>query len=283
MRNDSKPDHEFDAYLKRQGSPDVLCDMQVLLPRDASEDMRISLFAPGTQDVDSVFSQDTMMLKSETYKKLPTFEVIATGVHLKQVYAQLDKDSVRLAIVALHPLTELSAQRDYLAMFAALEGLSKLHKDKMASELDAVWAGIQSSLSECINKQTSIGLDVHDFLKNNLSALKQGKKLEVRMKEFLKSLNVYLDDLWPIFGDAKHPSLYWTRNELAHGQHFNGGRFGTFLRAEEHLRLTLERIVLCVLGFDPSRSTAGIQSLHNQGRRLTSTQLKDFQAQLLQQ
>lgn len=488
MRNDSKPDHEFDAYLKRQGSPDVLCDVRVWLPRDASEDMHMSVFAPGTQDIDSVFSQVPMTLQSETYQKLPTFEVIASGVHLKQVYAPLEKrkasgitidllhvaeltidsiisthqvpselkndefvsslcftlsdlkyatpvasvvpdylgnrkvgiektyavkcgnkgdfngefrlekhysawrkyeqtkefvcsrrvlvwhdsqstkvagvpallkfaddiglllsfaarhrvlilgyhyitkyrsfqqfrsplernriereetgrdqlvplnefeafmqtatttwgnlneegkESVRLAIVALHPLTEPSAQRDYLAMFAALEGLSKLHKNKIVSELDAAWESIQSSLSECIDNQTFISSDAQDFLKKNLSALKQGKKLEVRMKEFLKSMNLYLDDLWPVFGDAKLPSLYWVRNELAHGRHFSDERFGTFLKAEEHLSLVLERVVLCVLGHDPNRSTAGIQSLYNQGCRLTSTQLKAFQAQLL--
>ncbi|MFA6014293.1 MAG: hypothetical protein WC742_04435 [Gallionellaceae bacterium] len=490
MCNDTKPDYEFDAYLKRQGSPDVLCDMKILLPRNASEDMRISLFAPGRQDADSVFSQDTMMLKSETYQKSPTFDVVASGVRLKQVQAQLDmrkasgtsitllhiaeltigskissdstppqskneetissllfhlsdlkyatseafvtpdylgnrkveiskiyavncsdiennngkfllekhysywqkhglnkesvysrrvmvwqgndstnvdnipsllkladdvgllltlaarhrvmvlgyeyttqhhsfkqfrsplkrnriereetgrdqliqigefeefmqtaiakwrnssnegKDCIRLAIVALHPLTELSAQRDYLAMFAALEGLSKLHKGKVASELEEVWTDIQSSLSECIDNQSSISHDAQDFLKNNLSVLKQGKKLETRMKEFFKSLNVHLDDLWPVFGNAKHPSLYWARNELAHGRHFNDGRFGTFLKAEEHLRLTLERVVLCMLGFDPNRTTAGIQSLHNQGRRLTHTQLESLRSQLLQQ
>lgn len=488
MRNDNKPDHEFDAYLKRQRRPNVLCDVRVWLPRDASEDMRISVFAPGAQDINAVFSQVPMMLQSETYQKLPTFEVIASGVHLKQVYAPLEKrkasgitidllhvaeltidskisthqvpselkndevvsslwfhlsdlkyatpeatvepdylgnrkvsikktyvvkcsnngefngefrlekhyspwrkydqnkevvcsqqvlvwqgqdstkvagiptllrfaddvgllltfaarhrvmvlgyhyitqhrsfqqfrsplarnriereetgrdqlvplnefeafmqtattswgnlskegkESIRLAIVALHPLTEPSAQRDYLAMFAALEGLSKLHKNKIVSELDAAWESIQSSLSECIDNQTSISSDAQDFLKKNLSALKQGKKLEVRMKEFLKSMNLYLDDLWPVFGDAKLPSLYWVRNELAHGRHFSDERFGTFLKAEEHLSLALERVVLCVLGHDPNRSTAGIQSLYNQGRRLTSTQLKDFQAQLL--
>jgi len=32
-----------------------------------------------------------------------------------------DRDRLRLAIVALHPLTQLSSQRDYLAMFAALK------------------------------------------------------------------------------------------------------------------------------------------------------------------
>jgi len=488
MRNDSKPDHEFDAYLKRQGSPDVLCDVRLWLPRDASEDMRISVFAPGTQDIDSVFSQAPMTLQSETYQELLTFEVIASGVHLKKVHAPMEKrkasgitidllhiaeltidsiisshqapselksdevvsslwftlsdlkyatpvatvvpdylgnrkvsiektyavkcsnngefngefrlekhysswriydqtkefvcsqrvfvwhgseptkvagipallkfaddvgllltfaarhrvlilgyhyitqnrsfqqfrsplersriereetgrdqlipldefeafmqtatitwgslskegkESVRLAIVALHPLTDPSAQRDYLSMFAALEGLSKLHKNKIASELDAVWESIQSSLSKCIDNQTSISFDAQDFLKNNLHALKQGKKTEDRMKEFLKSPNVHLDDLWPVFGDRKHPSLYWVRNELAHGRHFSDERFGIFLIAEEHLRLVLERVVLCVLGCDPNRTTAGIQSLHNQGRRLTSTQLKDFQVQLL--
>lgn len=487
MRNGSKPDHEFDAYLKRQGKPDVLCDVRVWLPRDASEDMYISMFAPGRQDVDSVFSQGSLTLKSETHQEFPALEVIASGVHLKGVsapafprkasgitfdllhiaeltidskilagstptgaksdetvkslcfqlsdlkYAKPEafvtpdylgdrkvnikktyvvkcsnnygcigefrfekhysswrehginkeivcsqrvlvwqgkdstkvadiphlfrladdvclllslaarhrvmvlgyhyitqhrsfqqyrsplernriereetgrdeliplaefeafmqtaitswgnlskegQDSIRLAIVVLHPLTEPSPERDYLAMFAALEGLSKLHKDKVVSELDQPWKDVEAALSKCIDNQTSISPDAQDFLKKNLSTLKQGKKLEVRMKEFFKSLNVNVDDLWPIFEKGKLPDLYSARNELAHGRHFSDERFGAFLKAQEHLSLILERVVLGMLGFDPHRTTAGMQSLFNQGRRLSHAQLKEFQTQL---
>lgn len=487
MRNDSKPDHEFDAYLKRQGSPDVLCDVRVWLPRDASEDMYILMFAPGSQDVDSVFSQGSLTLTSETYQEVSTFEVVASGVHLKGVSApavprkasgitfdllhiaeltidskisagskstgaksdeivkslcfqlsdlkyakpeafvtpdylgdrkvdikktyvvkcsnnygysgefRLEKhypswrehginkeivcsqrvlawqgidstkvadiphlfrladdvclllslaarrrvmvlgyhyftqyrsfqqfrsplernriereetgrdeliplaefeafmqtaitswgnlskegqDSIRLAIVVLHPLTEPSPERDYLAMFAALEGLSKLHKDKVVSELDQLWKDVEAALSKCIDSQSAISSDAQVFLKKNLSALKQGKKLEDRIKEFFKSRNITVDDLWPVFGEDKLPDLYWARNELAHGRHFSDERFGAFLKAQEHLSLVLERVVLCMLGFDPLRTTAGMQSLFNQGRRLSNAQLKEFQTQL---
>jgi len=191
------------------------------------------------------------------------------------------KDSVRLAIVALHPLTEPSPERDYLTMFAALEGLSKLHKDKVVAELEEkTWKGVKDALSECIDNQTSISLDARNFLKKNLSALKQGKKLEDRIKGFFKLWGVNVDDLWPLFGKNKLPDLYMVRNELAHGRHFSDERFGAFLKAQEHLRLVLERVVLCILGFTPHRTTAGIQALFGKGRRLSNDQLKEFQMRL---
>lgn len=473
--------------LKCDGRPDILCDTRLWLPRNASEDLRISILAMGTKDIDSIFTQKPLTLKSETYKENPHFEVNASGVHIKKItgqafprkasgptiellhiaeltidstisavqpttrakdtepieklyfhlsnlqYAQPDvfavpdylgnrkvnikktygvkcsnnsgfdgelrlekhysiwqkhgpnketvyssgvfvwhgkestsvfdipfllsltedvcllltfaarhrvmvlgydyttqhrefqhfrnpldrnriereetgrneliplaefetfmqtavtswgnlnkegKDSIRLAIVALHPLTERSPERDYLAMFSALEGLSKLYKDEVVSELENFWKDIKDALSECIDSQTLISLDAKIFLQKNLSALKQGKKLEVRMKNFFKSQNVYIDDLWPVFGEDKLPDLYWVRNELAHGQHFSDKRFDAFLKANEHMSLVLERVVLCVLGFNPQRTTSGTQALLNQGRRLSKDQLKEFQMRL---
>jgi len=85
----------FDAYLKRQGSPDVLCDVRLWLPSNASEDMRISVFAPGTQNVDSLFSQEPLTLKSETYQEFPTFEVIASGAYLKEYLLQRFREKHR--------------------------------------------------------------------------------------------------------------------------------------------------------------------------------------------
>jgi hypothetical protein len=485
--NSNKPDHEFDAYLKRQDSTDILCDVRIWLPRDASEDMHVSVFAPDTQDVNSVFSLDPMTLKSEIYQTPPIFNVIASGVHIKHVHAPIemrkasgttiellhiaeikidskissaqapsestsdetiknlsfylsdlkfatpvasiipnylgsrqvdikkiyvvkcsdnygcsgefrfekhysswrkhgpnkeivssqrvlvwqgndstkaidipnllkladdvclllslaakhrvmvldyhystphrrfqhyrsplkrnriereetghdaliplvefevfmqtaltaweklsdeDRDRLRLAIVSLHPLTDFSSQRNYLAMFAALEGLVGLYRENIVSELEHTWKDVESSISECIDSQPSLNLEAKEFLKKNLFALKQGKKLKDRMKGFFRSLNVYVDDLWPIFGEGKLPDLYWIRNALAHGRHFNDERFGVFLIAEEHMCLTLERVVLSILGFDPHKTTAGLQSLHNQGLRLTSNQLKELQKQI---
>jgi hypothetical protein len=477
--------YEFDAYLKRDGHPDVLCNVMLWLPRDASEDMRILTFAPGIQDVNLIFFRGPLILKSTTNQEHPTFEVIASGVHLKEVYAKAmpqkmsginidflyiaeltieskysanrtsvepknretieclyfqlsdlkyatpeafvmhdylgnrkvdikkiyavkfiegfnglfrlekhysswhedgqnkertssqrvlvwqgenpvtvdnipmllkladdvalvlsfaarhrvmvldykyltqhssfqqfrsplarhriereetgrdelipitelevfmqkamvslwnlkdnEKESIRLAIVALHPLSRRSSESDYLMMFAALEGLSKFHKDKVVSELEKTWKGVKDALCGCIDNQISISHDAKGFLKKNLSALRQGKKLEDRLKAFFKSRNVNIADLLPIFGTGDLPDLYWVRNELAHGQHFSDERFGAFLKAKEHLSLILERIVLCLLGFNPQRTTAGIQSLYDQGRRLSPDQLEELLMQL---
>ena len=212
---------------------------------------------------------------------LPEFEAfMQKAITSWENLSKEGKDSIRLAIVAMHPLTEPSSQRDYLAMFAALEALSKLHKNDVVSELDDAWESVQTLLSECIDNQASISPDLQDFLKKNLKALKQGKKIETRIKEFLKFHNVYLDYLWPIFVKGKLPDLYSVRNELAHGQHFSDELFGAFLIAHEHLSLVLERVVLSLLGFDPQKTTAGIKALHDQGRRLSSDQIKEIQMRL---
>jgi hypothetical protein len=188
------------------------------------------------------------------------------------------KESIRLAIVALHPLTEPSPERDYMAMFAALEGLSYIYKDKVIPGLEkGAWKSIKNTLSEWIDNQTSISPEAKDLLKNNLSELKKAMTLEVRMKGFLKSNKVNVDDLWPIFEKDKLCGLYWVRNKLAHGRHFSDERFGAFLKAKEHLSLVLERVVLRMLGFDPHRTTAGIQTLFNQRRRLSKDQLEELQ------
>lgn len=476
--------YEFDAYLKLDGRPDVLCDVRLWLPCDASEDMQISAFAPGTQNINSFRSHGPLTLKSA---ECPIFEVIASGVYLKKVsapvfprkasgttidflhiaeltidslisddrtppgpkndetvttlYFQLSdleyakpkafvdppdylgnrkieikktyvvkcsngysgefrlekhyspwqkngpnkeivcsqrvivwrgidsakvdeipnllrlvddvsllltfaarhrvmvlgydyftqhrhfkqfrsplerlridreetgrdelipiaefeafmetamtswanlskegKDSIRLAVVAMHPLNEPSPERDYLTMFAALEGLSKLHKEKVVPELEMAWRNVKDALCECIDNQTSISLDARNFLKKNLSALKQGKKLEDRIQAFFEVSDVTVNDLWPIFGKNKLPDLYWVRNELAHGRHFSDERFGAFLNAKEHLSLVLERVVLCILGFSPHRTNAGIHALFDKDRRLTNDQLREFQMRLM--
>jgi hypothetical protein len=185
------------------------------------------------------------------------------------------KESIRLAIAALHPLTEPSPERDYMAMFAALEGLSYMYKDKVIPVLN--WKDVKKALSKWIDDQTSISPEAKDLLKNNLSELKKAMTLEVRMKGFLKSNKVNVDDLWPIFEKDKLCGLYRVRNKLAHGRHFSDERFGAFLKAKEHLSLVLERVVLRMLGFDPHRTTAGIQALFNQRRRLSKDQLKELQ------
>ncbi|MDP2752046.1 MAG: hypothetical protein Q8O31_05520 [Rhodocyclaceae bacterium] len=131
VRNNIKPDHEFDAYLKHQGSPDVLCDVRVWLPCDASEDMRISVFAPGTQDIDSVFSQAPMTLQSETYQELLTFEVIASGVHLKQVHTPMKKRKASgIAIDLLH-IAELTIN----SIISSHQAPSELKSDEVVSSL----------------------------------------------------------------------------------------------------------------------------------------------------
>jgi hypothetical protein len=87
-------------------------------------------------------------------------------------------------------------------------------------------------------------------------------------------LNVFTDDLWPVFGEN---SLYKIRNLLAHGDRTKLG--SVYHIAQEQLQTLIERLVLVLLGFDYSKSTAGLTS-HGIRFRYSKQEIIEFQNQL---
>ena len=66
--------------------------------------------------------------------------------------------------------------------------------------------------------------------------------------DFCKDMEINNSDLWPIYGTRfNYLSLSRIRNKLVHGNRFE---YETFLSiANEHLRWTVERCLLAVLGW----------------------------------
>lgn len=199
---------------------------------------------------------------------------ILTFLQMSDQYKSLIKN----AIVALHPLVDISAESHFLAMFAALEALSKTDQSEVSSEVLDAWASIEQALTESIDeKLSSFSVEARQFLQRNLNQLKRGKKTEEKLTGFLNAKAVYIRDLFPLFG---RQSLTWIRNEIAHGRTLSGRNFGALLHAHDHLAILLERTVLRMLGANSEKSAVSLQRFRKDPRYLAPDELQAIQQQL---
>jgi hypothetical protein len=67
---------------------------------------------------------------------------------------------------------------------------------------------------------------------------------------FREKQSIYLGDLWPVFGNSEGVGLADIRNQLIHGVPLADRNIEAISIAKEHLRLTLERSLVRVLGWD---------------------------------
>lgn len=98
------PDHEFDGDLHTQEGQNLLCDIQVWLPRSpiTQEAARGPLI--DEEELECYFEHATRWWSGLT---------------------EIRKDSVRLAVFAINPITDWAMESRFLSMFTALDGLTK--------------------------------------------------------------------------------------------------------------------------------------------------------------
>jgi hypothetical protein len=89
-------------------------------------------------------------------------------------------------------------------------------------------------------------------------------RIEPLYKKFVKTYNLKLNDLWPVFrqGEDSGPSLYDIRNFIAHGGVFNERDWMALSYAAENLQWILERILLISLGWDLALSAVSPEKLN---------------------
>jgi hypothetical protein len=81
-----------------------------------------------------------------------------------------------------------------------------------------------------------------------------------RFKKMCTSQNIDLSDLWPMLGGKS--SLYSVRNRIVHGRLFASDQeWFRVISAKSHLRWTLERSILSILGWPIDRSRSSSKSL----------------------
>ena len=86
-------------------------------------------------------------------------------------------------------------------------------------------------------------------------------RLQERWQLFQAKYRIDLSDLWPLTEGAKGITLARLRNKVAHGEYLDPSQTQALLYARQHLRWTVERVVLTLLGWPIQSSNVSPASL----------------------
>lgn len=75
--------------------------------------------------------------------------------------------------------------------------------------------------------------------------------------------SISLDDLWPLHGRPSEVSLTEIRHRIVHGGAFDRPQYQALIGAGEHMRWTVARVLLGVLGWPVERSQVSNEFLQN--------------------
>lgn len=161
----------------------------------------------------------------------------------------------------------------FVMLFAGIETLLNLFQSGKGVDPPVPkkqWQPLFDSISTALKcESTFLALpdDIQARLLSNLNGANQASFSD-RFKRMCSSQKIDLADLWPMLG-AKS-SLYAVRNRIVHGRVFsNEQEWFRVISAKFHLLWTLERSILCLLGWPVERSRSSRQTLS--GMTLYST------------
>lgn len=215
--------------------------------------------------------------KSSIHNRLADFQ--SSKKFIDTCYANFlaheNKLALRNAICAAVPLSQHMLEDSFLSRFAGLETL--LLDFRRQKELEFVldrakWESLREHLRKCIKAFDEPKLEP-DQRASIYSKLDELNRVSIReaFNIFCQSCGIYLSDLWPVFGDKEAIGLVEIRNKLIHGDPFPHDLIEVLGVADMHLKITLERVLVRVLGWNISETSVNPAYL---GMHYTS--LKNF-------
>lgn len=165
---------------------------------------------------------------------------------------QTDKNALRIALHALVPFQRSMLEYSFLRLFAGLEALVLAHRREEGLELimeKDEWKRLRPCIERSIKAWDSPGLTKRqrEMVYRKLPELNR-VPLKDAFTGFSDLHNVFVDDLWPIFGTKDIVGLADIRNRLIHGDSFPSGLIDSLGIAKLHLERVLERAVVGLLG-----------------------------------
>jgi len=155
----------------------------------------------------------------------------------------------------------------FMSLYSALETLVLYFRrghnlEMIFSDDKDAWSILKADLMLWLKRHPQLKAEKskRTLLYENLSGLTR-ISFGTAFKKFCEFYSVNLDDLWPVVGSADGWSLKDIRNKLVHGEYFNRQQLRALLSASEHLRWTVERMILSILGWDLSRSAVSPDNL----------------------
>lgn len=170
-----------------------------------------------------------------------------------------DREPVRGAIYALVPGRTYTTERKFLSLFAALEMLLLDFRRRNSLEFvmsEEQWKTFKAACKEFLKEQTRATLD-KDRRKLMYSKLDELNRVPLRaaFEELCRRHGIELGDLWPVFAETKdNVGLVDIRNMIIHGETLRDRHMDALWIATEHLRWTVERVVLALLKWPVERT-----------------------------
>jgi hypothetical protein len=165
-----------------------------------------------------------------------------------------NKLALRNTLYSIVPLMPQTLEASFLRMFSGMETLVLdfrrrenleyvLPKDK--------WPALRKYLRKCIKESVEPKLE-REQRASIYRKLDELNRISINeaFDEFCKRYAIDLEDLWPVFGTKETVGLADIRNRLIHGDPFPPDLYESLFVANEHLKYTLERVIVRILGCD---------------------------------
>lgn len=203
------------------------------------------------------------------YRRVPLIELREfksfMAIALRTFNKLPDKEPFRRLLNFTFATTDSTLEADFVMLYAALEMF--VGRFRSFNNLDLILTKSKFAKFRDLSSKFLTSLDFAPYLEGpDAPGKKREKEIEHKrnlMKDKLGELNrvsfseafrqcvnhfsVDLDDLWPTIG--KSPTLSGIRNNIVHGSHFRRDQSAGLIFAREHLRWTLERLILALLKF----------------------------------
>lgn len=166
---------------------------------------------------------------------------------------------LRQAVQLVMPGANRTIESDFTRLFTALETLVLWHRRVVGLEFTIEnrkdWDELRFDLMEFLKR--------HRVLKDNKQkrSLVYHKLDEIRrvpfsiaFERFCADFGVDFRDLWPAVGKSGDMSLSEIRNHLVHGSPLKRSQWLALIDAREHLRWTVERMLLAIFGWPVEKS-----------------------------
>lgn len=169
-----------------------------------------------------------------------------------------NKRALRNSIYSVFPPPSYTVETSFLKLFAGLEALVLSYKRSGLSEFilgGDEWRSLKKYLKKCIKRSNEPKLK-HNQRASMYSKLDELNRMSLRESFDLlcDEYSIDLSDLWPIFRQDGQVGLVEIRNKLIHGDPLTHEVLGALLVAKEHLKYTLERMILSILKWNIKKS-----------------------------
>jgi hypothetical protein len=162
---------------------------------------------------------------------------------------------LRHALHLVKPEEDRTVESAFTTLYAALETLVLWHRRRVGLEWiieDAdEWNQLREDLGKFLKEHplTKDNKESRKLIRSKLGELRRAP-FSAAFERFCADYAVDLTDLWPVVGKASDMPLSEIRNHIVHGSVLEWSQWLALGDAREHLRWTVERMLLGVFGWN---------------------------------